>query len=82
MASQRNLDELKKDEALLLPHDLNYDAVGALSDEDREHLKAHRPASIGHASRIPGLTPSAAFLLLKHVNKHKERRTSMPAGSR
>lgn len=46
---QRNLDELKKDEALVLPCNLNYDEVGALSDEDREHLKAHRPASIGHA---------------------------------
>ena len=45
---QRNLDELKKDEAGATC-DLNYDEVGALSDEDREHLKAHRPASIGHA---------------------------------
>jgi len=59
----------KKDERLTLPEDLDYDAVGGLSMEIREKLKAARPDTLGGASRVPGVTPGAITALLGHVKK-------------
>ena len=50
-----------------LPMDLDYDAVGGLSAEDREKLKEFRPATLAAAQRISGVTPSAAIALLRFV---------------
>jgi tRNA uridine 5-carboxymethylaminomethyl modification enzyme len=58
---------LRRDEALLLPRDLNYCGMGQLSNEDREKLAEARPASIAHAQRLPGVTPAAILLLYRHV---------------
>ncbi|MFN9101231.1 MAG: tRNA uridine-5-carboxymethylaminomethyl(34) synthesis enzyme MnmG, partial [Betaproteobacteria bacterium] len=46
-------------EHLPLPADLDYQAVKALSFEVRQKLSAHRPETLGHASRVPGVTPAA-----------------------
>ncbi|MCF8495031.1 MAG: tRNA uridine-5-carboxymethylaminomethyl(34) synthesis enzyme MnmG, partial [Alphaproteobacteria bacterium] len=62
----------RKDEALALPESLDYAAVGSLSNEVRQKLEAARPATLGAASRIPGITPAALIALLKHV-KRKDR---------
>jgi tRNA uridine 5-carboxymethylaminomethyl modification enzyme len=59
----------RRDEALSLPPDLDYDAVGGLSNEVREKLKAQRPATLGAASRIPGVTPAALTALLGRVRR-------------
>ena len=59
----------RRDEALLLPSALDYDSVGGLSNEVREKLKAHRPATLGAASRIPGVTPAALTALLGRVRR-------------
>jgi len=59
----------RRDEALLLPEGLDYDSVGGLSNEVREKLKAHRPATLGAASRIPGVTPAALTALLGRVRR-------------
>ena len=45
-----------------------------LSTEEKEKLQKYRPASIGAASRISGLTPSSLILLLKFVKKRKGRK--------
>jgi tRNA uridine 5-carboxymethylaminomethyl modification enzyme len=59
----------RKDEALALPDDLDYGAIGGLSTEMREKLSRARPASLGQASRLEGVTPAALTALLAHVRK-------------
>ncbi len=59
----------RKDEALELPDDINYDEVGSLSNEIRQKFKQVRPVTLGAASRIPGATPAAIVALLKYVRK-------------
>ena len=59
----------RKDEALELPEDLDYASVGSLSNEIRQKLQQAQPATLGAASRIPGVTPAAMVALLKHVKK-------------
>ena len=59
----------KKDEALKLPMDLDYSAVGSLSTEVRQKLENARPATLGSAARISGVTPAAIIALLRHVKR-------------
>ena len=59
----------RRDEDLSLAADLDYDRVGALSIEVRQKLKAARPATLGAAGRIPGVTPAALVALLRHVKR-------------
>ena len=56
-------------ENLALPADLDYGQVSALSFEVRQKLSRHRPATLGQASRISGVTPAAISLLLVHLKK-------------
>ncbi|XP_061479116.1 protein MTO1 homolog, mitochondrial isoform X2 [Rhineura floridana] len=67
------IEEVRQDEALQLPEDLDYFAISAsLSQEVREKLHLHRPQTIGAVSRIPGITPAAVVNLLRFVkNNHK-----------
>ena len=59
----------RRDEALILPPDLDYGAIGSLSTEVRQKLEANRPATLGQAARISGVTPAALVALLKHVRR-------------
>ena len=59
----------RRDEALKLPDDLDYDSIGSLSTEIRTKLKTVRPPTLGAASRIPGVTPAAVVALLRHVHR-------------
>ena len=59
----------RRDEALELPADLDYGGVGSLSTEIRQKLTAHRPATLGQAARISGVTPAALIALLKYVRR-------------
>ncbi len=59
----------KKDAGLKIPHDLDYDAVGGLSNEIREKLKQHRPETLSSAAKISGVTPSSLVSLLRYVQK-------------
>jgi tRNA uridine 5-carboxymethylaminomethyl modification enzyme len=52
-----------------LPAQLDYDAVPGLSNESRQKLAAARPRTIGHASRIDGITPAALTLLAAYVRR-------------
>ncbi len=64
---------LRRDENLLLPDDLDFDALGGLSNEMRHRFKQHRPRTIGQAARIPGVTPVAVTLLLAKAQKRDSR---------
>jgi tRNA uridine 5-carboxymethylaminomethyl modification enzyme len=56
-------------ENMLLPSDLDYLAIPALSMEVRQKLAKHRPETLGQASRISGVTPAAISLLLVHLRR-------------
>ena len=60
-----------------LPEDLDYQQVSGLSHEVRQKLTALRPATIGQAGRIPGVTPAAISLLLVHLKKRDLLRASV-----
>jgi tRNA uridine 5-carboxymethylaminomethyl modification enzyme len=59
----------RKDEDLRLPADLDYGAIGGLSNEVRGKLIAVRPLTLGQAGRIEGVTPGALTALLAHVRR-------------
>ena len=63
------IEAFRKDEALKLPHWLDYAKVGGLSNEVRDKLEMVQPETLGAASRIPGVTPAAVMALLRHVKK-------------
>ena len=63
-------------ETLELPGDLDYGAIGGLSNEVRQKLQAHKPATLGQAARISGVTPAALVALLKHVRRRNSSRAA------
>ena len=68
----KQIDEVERAAAyehLVLPDSLDYAQVTALSHEVRQKLSRHRPATLGQASRISGVTPAAISLLLVHLKK-------------
>jgi tRNA uridine 5-carboxymethylaminomethyl modification enzyme len=66
---EADIRAFRKDEAFSLPDSLDYDEVGGLSNEVRQKLAAARPATLGAAARIPGITPAGLTALLRHVRK-------------
>ena len=66
-------DALRRDEDLTLPPDLDYLAIGGLSAEAREKLDRIRPATLGQAGRVEGVTPGALTALLAHVRRRRRR---------
>ena len=66
---ERDIASYRRDEALLLPPDLDYAAVGSLSREICDKLALARPSTLGAAARISGVTPAALVALLKHVKR-------------
>ena len=73
---QREIDKHARQESLKLPQDLDYGSVGGLSNEARQRLESVRPITLGHASRLEGVTPSAVSLLLIHLKKRHLQRTA------
>ena len=59
----------RKDEALRLPAELDYRAINGLSTEAVVKLGRIRPATLGQAARIDGVTPAALTLVLAHVRR-------------
>ena len=62
-------EALRRDANLQLPTDIGYVGVPGLSNEMVERLERARPASIGEAARIPGITPAALTVLLTRVRR-------------
>jgi tRNA uridine 5-carboxymethylaminomethyl modification enzyme len=59
----------RRDESFALPAELDYARLPGLSHEVRQKLQAIRPATIGQAGRIDGMTPAALTLLVAHVRR-------------
>jgi len=62
-------EALRREEALAIPVDLDYAAIGSLSNEVREKLILIQPRTLGQAGRIEGMTPGALTALLSHVKR-------------
>lgn len=67
---EQDINAFKKDEALKIPTEIIYSAVGGLSNEIVEKLSTHKPATIGSASRIPGITPASIIAILHYIRKN------------
>ena len=64
-----DIEAMRRDEALAIPLALNYRQIGGLSAESVDILARHRPETIAHASRLPGLTPAALLVLIRHIRR-------------
>ena len=66
---QRDIEAFRRDEGLRIPDELDYAAIGGLSNEVRTKLTDTRPATLGQAARIEGVTPGALMAVLAHIKK-------------
>jgi tRNA uridine 5-carboxymethylaminomethyl modification enzyme len=64
---EADIRAFRRDEALRLPHDLDYASIASLSTEIRTKLSDVQPETLGAAARISGVTPAALVALLCHV---------------
>ena len=68
---QQEIDKAAKHEQAVLPESIDYTSVRGLSNEVCQKLQDYRPATIGQAGRISGITPAAISLLLVHLKRHQ-----------
>ena len=66
---QDEIERQKRNEETRLPDGLDYLQVAGLSNEVRQKLTEARPATVGQAGRVPGVTPAAISILLVHLKK-------------
>ncbi|MCP8938657.1 tRNA uridine-5-carboxymethylaminomethyl(34) synthesis enzyme MnmG [Alsobacter sp. SYSU M60028] len=59
----------RRDEALVLPSDIDFGSISGLSAELRQKLNAVRPRTLGQAGRLEGMTPAALTLLAAHARR-------------
>jgi tRNA uridine 5-carboxymethylaminomethyl modification enzyme len=77
IARQREeVDRARRQEETRLPEGLDYAVVPGLSNEVRQKLEQVRPATLGQAARIPGITPAAISLLSVHLKKRSLRKSA------
>ncbi len=65
----QEIERARRNEETALPADLDYTQLAGLSHEVRQRLTEARPATLGQAGRIPGVTPAAVSILLVHLKK-------------
>ncbi|KAJ7119686.1 glucose inhibited division protein A-domain-containing protein [Mycena epipterygia] len=82
MRQEADLQEFLKDETLALDPNLDYSTLEGLSSETRERLQAVRPATLGAAKRMEGMTPTSIVVLLRHSSRGSPQdvyRQTLPA---
>ncbi len=72
----REIARHEKQDALRLPEDIDYAMVDGLSNEARQRLETSRPVTLGQASRLEGMTPSAVSLVLVHLKKRQLKKSA------
>ncbi|MGO8842903.1 MAG: tRNA uridine-5-carboxymethylaminomethyl(34) synthesis enzyme MnmG [Methyloceanibacter sp.] len=65
----------RKEESVAIPLDFAFARIAGLSNELRQKLERDRPASLGQAARLDGMTPAALLLLLAHLKKGSRWKT-------
>jgi len=73
---EADIRAFRRDEDLVIPEDIDLDAIASLSTEVRQKLRQARPATLGAAARIQGVTPAALTALLRHVKRRPADRRS------
>jgi tRNA uridine 5-carboxymethylaminomethyl modification enzyme len=71
---REEIERQRMSEETALPADLDYGQIAGLSTEARQRLEEARPATLGQAKRVPGVTPAAVSILLVHLKKRSFRR--------
>jgi tRNA uridine 5-carboxymethylaminomethyl modification enzyme len=66
---ETELRALEREERLAIPAGIDFSAIAGLSNEMRQRLSAARPASLGAAGRVPGVTPAAIAALAVHLRR-------------
>ncbi|SHM90551.1 tRNA uridine-5-carboxymethylaminomethyl(34) synthesis enzyme MnmG [Roseibium suaedae] len=64
-----DIEALKRDEALVIPEGFDFDRLAGLSNELKQKLALVRPATLGQASRMDGMTPAALTLILSQLKR-------------
>jgi len=67
----KDIKSFKKDEAIAIPRNINFDLLSGLSNEIKSKLKNIKPSTLGQALRIDGVTPAAAIIILSHLKKSR-----------
>lgn len=70
----KQVEGFKKLETKKLPEDMDYDAISGLRIEAKQKLKEYRPASVGQASRIAGVSPADISVLLVYMETYRRNR--------
>jgi len=77
---KEEINKYRANEELMIPCDMNYQSIKALSSEVRQKLTEYKPETIGQASRLQGITPASISILLVYIksytmnkNKSKQR---------
>ena len=65
----KDIISFRKDEAVTIPSNINYDFLSGLSNEIKSKLLQVKPQTLGQAIRIDGMTPAAIIILLSHIKK-------------
>jgi tRNA uridine 5-carboxymethylaminomethyl modification enzyme len=65
----QQIAKIKRSEGVEIPFELNLDAISGLSNEVKQKIREHKPANLGMASRIQGITPAAISILLIAIKK-------------
>ena len=76
---EEDIQKLKRQENTAFPEDFDYQHIDGLSNELKQKLMKAKPVSIAKASRIPGITPAAVYLLLIYLKKHQAVREQKSA---
>ena len=66
---EKQVAEFKKEEARLLPDNLDYNAISGLRLEARQKLSDIRPLSLGQAGRISGVSPADIAVLMIYLEQ-------------
>lgn len=73
---KQEIDKLHRSENTVIPDDLDLDKISGLSNEVKQKLRDHKPATLGMAGRIQGITPAAISILMIAIKKHRSGRVA------
>ena len=73
---EADIAQMRKDEALRIPDDFSYEGISGLSNELQQKLSASKPATLGQAGRVDGMTPAALALILTKIRSHSAKKTA------
>ncbi len=73
---KRDVEQMKRDEAHVIPKDMRYDGIEGLSNELKSKLSNARPENLRQAARIDGMTPAALTLLLAKLRQQARNKSA------